>query len=357
MTMKWKPILPAGLVGKRENNSVNFAKKIVSDMTMKVGTVLEVIEVGDPRNQHKLGPEYRVMCMEQDKNQGRTSTIYKNCISIDSFGGIADFFQMRRRPSSAPKKVELSGSIRQDNKDQKNDGSMVLVLCLDGSSEQGIIIGALAHPHKIPVLSEDLGHHAEGEFNGLNWQVNKDGELTITFNSATDNEGNPSDETAGGTYIKIDKDGSVDLNTNQDEKTALLVDKPNKNVTIDAGSNVEANAKADVSLNADSNINLKAMADLLADAQGNCLVNSVNQINMTAGGQMSLSGQVVNIDSNSVVNVGGSAVFLKANTVSIGTGGTPAVLFSTQFFGIGNKGAPVISTAIGPFSTTVLMGS
>jgi hypothetical protein len=46
-------------------------------------------------------------------------------------------------------------------------------------------------------------------------------------------------------------------------------------------------------------------------------------------------------------------VQIQATKIDIGSGGTPAIIGTTQFIGIGNAGAPVVSSAMGPFSSVV----
>lgn len=349
MAITYKPILPSGLVGPRKESNVSFSKKILNDNSLKVGVVLDVLEPKDDRKT----PEYRVLCIEQDKDQGRNTTIYKNCLALDSFGGIADFFQFRRRTSDTPKKVETSGSLKNQN------GSIVLLLCLDNSSDQGIIIGALSHPDKDTILTEENGHHMEAEFNGLNVVVDKDGALTITYRSATDNDGKPGDEEAGGTHLQIDKTGSMDFNTNLEgeDQTFVNINKPDKNVDVKAGNNIALTAVKDIEATAKANIKLTATTDIIAKAEGNAVIESMANLTLKASTLASLEAQVVNIKAAGQISVRSNLILIEGPTVSVGQAPFPALIFATQFFGVGNLGAPVISVAIGPFSSSVLIGA
>lgn len=341
----YKGILPSGLVSERQPIDVSFSKKVNQNMTLKNGVVLEIYEVTDEKNQSKLVPEYDVMVVENDN-----TSIYKNCMAVDGFGGKADYSQVKYRKPDDPKKVKDSGSLKDQN------GSIVLLLCLEGSAEQAIIVGSLNHPSKKDVLTEDKGHHLEGEFNGLNWQIDKDGSLIIKFNSATDNDGTPQDEEAGGTYVSMTKEGSVDINTGEGSEQ-ILIDKPNKDISVTAGNNINTKSEADTSAESGANYNVKAGADFLLDATGKAGITAGSQFSVDAKSQVEVKSPMVSIKGDSMVKVESNTINLNGNTVLVGGPGTPALVFTTQFLGVGNLGAPVLSQAIGPFSSKVFIAN
>jgi len=57
------------------------------------------------------------------------------------------------------------------------------------------------------------------------------------------------------------------------------------------------------------------------------------------------------------VTVKGTSVTIDGTMINLGKGGTPAVTMTTQFLGTGNLGIPVISVAVGPFSSSVFIAS
>lgn len=342
--INYKPVLPSSLVKLKKPNSNSVSYLIHNDYTLKVGTILETIEVDDKLNQNKRTPEYNVMVIYQNKGKGVNSSIYKNCTATDSFGGIADYFQFKRRSSTSSKKTKDSGSLNTQN------GSIVLLLCLDGSSENGIIIGALAHPNKPNILTKEKGTHLEAEFNGLNWQVDKDGALTLTFKSATDNDGNPQDTNAGGTTWKIEKDGSIELSDGNDE--SIRIDKTAKTISFKSKSDISAETEANYSVTAKKNINLSALKDLLIDAGGSANIKTATSFKLDAGSSIALKTKSMSINLNSM-SIKGTNIELKAPSVNLGLAPSPAVTLLTQFIGVGNLGIPVVSTAVGPFSTSV----
>jgi len=346
MSNGYKPVLPSSLMEERQATDFQFQKKISENMYLRLGVVVDIIEDDDENNQSKLVPEYNVMTIENDN-----TTIYKNCFAVDAFGGIADYFVKKLRKPKDAKKVQESGSLKKQN------GSIVLLLCIDGSSDgQGVIISSIAHPdRKSGKLTKALGHHMEGEFNGINWKVDKDGALTVKFKSATDNDGKPADESAGGSTFKMEKDGSMEMADGNKEK--IRVDKTKKTIDLAAEKDINVKTEANVNLDAKEKASIKSGADLIADAGGSATFNSAKAFNIKAEAAFELKAKDVKITSDSMVTVKGTQVMINAPQIMVGMGGTPAMTILTQFLGVGNLGMPVLSQAIGPFSSSVFIGS
>lgn len=349
----YKPFLPATLLqqtGDEERGTFNHDFK---NFSLKTGVILKAIDIEDENNVSKTAVEYDVSIYEQDEDRGVTQTIYKNCTFIDSFGGIADFMEVRRR---TPENQEFKSDLNVD----RYNGSMVLLLCIDGVSEKGIIIGAISHPKRTTTLTKDAGMHLEGEFNGLNWQVNKDGELTVTFKSASDNDGQYEDEEAGGTFAKLEKDGSIELS---DAKTeSIRIDKTNETIDIKAAKDISNTTDANFKIVAKENVGIKTEADLLVAATGKADIEAKSMIDVKTEGMLQTKAMNYFIQAdndfsmltNTFLMQGNQAIFLNTQTL-IGPVPQPALIFKTQFRGIGNLGGPVVSSGIGPYSTSVLI--
>ena len=341
--INYKPILPSSLLSERDNLDMSFSKKVSKNMYLRLGVVTEIYDIEDEANVSKLVPEYDVMTIEDDNTSN-----YKNCMSIDSFGGVADYFVKKLRKPKDPKKVKKSASLKKQN------GTIVLLLCVDGTSDQGVILASLSHPdRKKGQLTKALGHHMEGEFNGLNYKVDKDGALTILFRSATDNDGKPADEKAGGASWKIEKDGSIQFADGN--KELIRIDKTNKTVTIVAEGDVSTTSDANINMTAKKNISAKSTADMLLDAGGSFTAKSGGAFNITSEGPASIKAPDLKIAVDNMLQIKASTVSISAPSIMLGDGGTPALVLTTQFLGIGNLGAPVLSQAIGPFSATVFI--
>jgi len=339
--IKFKPIIPSSILEQRKPSDMNFNKKITQDWGLHLGVVLEVVEIDDDKNQSKLGEEYRVMVIGQDARRGQNTTIYKNCLAADGFGGIADFFQFRRRVPKKSKEVQLNASLKNQT------GSIVLLLALDGNGEKGIIIGALAHPSKKSVLSKELETHMEGEFNGINFQVNKDGELTITFNSPSninkdgvveysDAEASE-EEKIGGTYVKMEKDGSVEINDGKTEK--IRIDKTNKSINMESEELHEVKT-GQVDITATKGVKATITENLVIEAEGSAALKFLKEYKLEATDKAIVESKEIFLTVEQKLHLGGA-------------GGNPAVIQSTVYQGVGNLGFPVICNAIGPYSSKV----
>lgn len=323
--------------------------KSFSDVTLKVGIVLKKYETDDDNNISKAYPEYDVLAISQEQDMGTASVIYKRCQVLQSFGGIADFTEHKlRQPEKDPLKPKEGSDPREEN------GSVVLLLCLHGSQDNGIILGALQHPKRETTLTPDKEHHLEGEFNGVNWQINKDGELTLTYKSKTDNDGNPQDETSGGSFVKISKDGSIEINDGDAE--SIKLDKPGKNVSLSAGSNVSTNSGAETSISAGAAVNITAGADMIAEATGQVGITAGSAFDLKAQTEVKIDGLMVDIKGKTMLKMQALMMQFDGLNIQVGTGGKPAIVFDTKYIGVGNLGGPVISRPIGPFSTRVFIG-
>lgn len=352
MSKDYTPNIPDSLLEEQGDNEFGMHKFTHENFTLKSGVTIRMFDTDSDRNVSKLGPEYDVAVVEQQGDKGSAMTIYKNCLAVDRFGGMADFFEAKfRTPTEEKYESTLDG--------EKQDGSFVLLLCLDGQTEKAVILGGLRHPARKEVLTKDAGVHAEGEFNGINFQVNKDGEMTLTFKSKTDNKGEPQDKEAGGTFIKVDKTGQVDINTalEGDDETYIRMDKANKDVGLKAGQHIGLTAQKNVGLIAKANINMKASAELIAEAEGTATFKSGGAFDIDAGGKLGLKAPGGNFQFDGSLRVKASSIDLGAPVVNLGQGGSPALVLSTQFLGTGNLGAPVMSQAIGPFSSVVFVAS
>lgn len=375
--MSYKPILPSSLLsvhGKEQNS--NYTHEF-NNYSLRIGVILKTYEIDDENNLLELAPEYDVAITEQDADRGITSTIYKNCQFLDTFGGIGDFLDIKRREPT-------SEGYKTDQDIEKYDGSTVLMLCADGISNKGIIIGAITNPNRKTTLTKEAGHHLQGEFNGVNWRIDKDGALRVIAKSATNNKGEPQDEEAGGSLFKIEKDGSVELsdgplpevdeegNEVEQEDSGdeikfekIRMDKTNK--TIDVESREDQSYKTDKNFNmeAKESQNVKLGKDLILEAEGKAAFSVKSTYDITADGQFKMSAQGVDISSKSQVNIkaqanfqaeAGAQVTIKAPLINMGQAISPALLATTfQSLGTGNLGGPVISIPINGISTQVFI--
>jgi hypothetical protein len=333
---------------------------IFNNTALKNGIIIKVYEIDDEKNLNKKFPEYDVLIVEQKKNSTMEPVIYNNCISIDGFGGVADFFEYKLRPVKSEENKKSTTPLSTNFKEQF--GSMVLLLCLDGSSDKGIIIKSVPHQGRKTNLTKDNDVHLEGEYNGLNWKINKDGELTVTFKSKTDEKGKPQDDAAGGTFVKIDKQGSIELDTADEAK--LKIDKTSKDIVAEVGNNIDLTAKKDINATADGNIKGSAKEKIEFDAGGSAKYSSKSAFDIESKAKIQIKGQDVDIKCKNKIKIkalntliDSQANFIvKSPTIILGPASQPAVIPKTKFIGPSPFfGIPVVVQAVGPFSKSVFV--
>jgi hypothetical protein len=347
MKLKNGSVLPYGLMGLDTKSLTGGFEKTYKNFALRAGIVIRSYNVEDDSNISKLVPEYDVVVIEQDGNRAVTPITYKNCIAASSFGSIADFFEARLRTQDRVKNKNTKG---RDFAGQ--DGALVLLLCLDGSSEKGIIIGGLPHPDRKSKL-KGKGKILAGEFNGISVSVSDDGSANLTFKGATDNEGNPLDKEQGDTSFDIEKDGSVQFKhkgaTQRIEKggnfllnnTGSTLIESKKATTVKTDDALSTVSKKDTSMKMDK---------FVLEAQGSASMKA-QSFDISGQSKIDLKSQMVSITGESQIKAQAAQITLEGQVFLGGPGGQPLVIPTTQFVGTGNYGAPVLSTAIGPFAT------
>lgn len=265
-------VLPSGLLGNTGDSEIAGFNKTYRNTALRMGIVVKSYPKNDDKNLSKLTTEYDVLVFEQNEDRGSSIITYKNCLSAEGLGSIADFFE---------KSLRVRSGGNQDGKsiDTKNqDGAVVLVHCLDAVSEKAIIVGAITHPdRKTTIVGTDP--HLEGEFNGVNIKVGADGSTTLTFKGATNSKGKPTDASQGNTTIKIEKDGSFQADH---DKVKLRLDR-NGDASITAKKNINLTADGSINITAKADVNVKCV-NAKIDASGKADIKTGGDTNLTVGG-------------------------------------------------------------------------
>lgn len=338
---------PSGLLEKISKDKISAFNKNYNSTPLRMGVVVKIHKASDITSVSKVSPEYDVITSQQNGSMGQSFVRYTNCISIDGFGGVADFFEKKLRVADGEKFTKTYDF-------NKQNGSLVLMLCADGFTDKGIIIGGFQNTARPTNLPKDGSLHMEGEYNGLNWKVDKDGALTVTFKSKTDNEGKPQDEKAGGSTISIEKDGSIDINDAADE--LFRMDKTEQTIDLEAKNDITLeSAAANINITAGKNIVGKATADIEFTAEGSAKLVSGAGFDIESGGALNIKAPDIIVKADGGIIAKASQVLIDSPLIQLGSGGSPAVTSFTFYLGIGNLGAPVLSAALGPFSSTVIM--
>lgn len=349
MRTKTGGVLPSSMIsGDMHSFSAGF-KKTYQNFALRSGIVVKSYPKDSDNNNSKLVPEYDVVVIEQDANRAITPITYKNCIAASSFGSIADFFETRLRTQ---KKVKNKTTQGRDFDGQ--DGASVLLLCLDGASEKGVIIGSLPHPNRKSKLVGDKKILA-GEFNGIAISVSDDGSANLTFKGETDNQGEPVSKDLGETSFDVEKDGSVSVK----HKGATLRVEKQGNVSLKNEGSTTVSSKKSVIFTTDENFNVDAKKDsnikitkLVLEAMGSASM-SAQSFKLSGETMFDIEAQMIKISAESQIRMKATMMTLEGMIFLGSAGGQPLVLPNTQMVGTGNQGLPVISTAIGPFATKV----
>jgi hypothetical protein len=341
-------VLPSGLLGGQNGGMAGF-NKTYRNTPLRIGVIVESFPANHEKNISKLSTEYDVIAIEQDEDKASTAQLYRNCLSSSGLGSIADFFDVTLRKRKKKKYKGDSPRLKEQN------GTVCLLLCLDGNSEKAIIVGCFPHPDRKTTLANDEPR-LEGEYNGVNVKVESDGSTSIIFKGATDNDGKIIDSSQGPTTIKIEKDGSYQV----DHKTITQRFAKDGNASLTADNDISNTTKKNFNITATENVNVKStkntsmqMAELLINASGSATME-VQKLSLKAQSEIKLEGVQFQLEASAMAKIKATTVIIDGLVSLGGAGGQPVLLLSTQFMGTGNAGLPVISTAIAGFATKVL---
>lgn len=285
-------VLPSGLLSCNAYSMADAYRKTFENYTLKAGIVVKSYDVSDNANITKKATEYDVMAFEQDGNKSSTVITYKNCIAMTSFGNVADFFEANLR------KLNHKTSKGTVPSPSGQDGAIVLLLCLNGLSDKGIIVGSLPHPDRKTQLT-DTNPHLEGEYNGVHVTVNEDGSTSLSFKGATDNQGN-SIANPGTTEIKIEKDGSYQV----DHSTVTFRMDKSGTASLTAKKDVDVTAQGNINFQIQGNANINVQGNISATSGGNTSVKSGGKVDVTSSGDTTItSGGKTSVTASGITSV------------------------------------------------------
>lgn len=206
------------------------------NVALRVGEVKEIIYPDDPRNLSQKAVEYRVAVQHKDNGVG-TTVDYLNCIVANLFGGLGDKLRYTSR-ASTEKNTDADTGL--------GDGSLVLLLCVNGETNRALIVGGFSNQNDAPEKRAD-GHNLHFNFNGMDATINKAGEFTLKYTGATDNLGKPAqgvDTSSANGSISMTKDGAITL-ADGSGKQFIKIDHTNKKVLIQQDVGVFVGAATD----------------------------------------------------------------------------------------------------------------
>ena len=174
-----------------------------------VGQIEKIHYTDDQSNVSKTYVEYDVSVRDAKGGQ----SMLRNIKKLDTLGGSNDYDELVLEANEFASKGKLETSNFFKNK----NGTTVLVGFIDGSKDKPVIVMALQHPTRKGAKRAD-GIRRKGEFRGVQWEINKDGELILTHQGPRGANGNLKTPEKVLTVVKFDKDGNLIVNdkaTNQ----------------------------------------------------------------------------------------------------------------------------------------------
>lgn len=248
-------------------------------MRMLVGQVEKVHFVDDPSNVSKTFVEYDVSVRDAKGGQ----SVYRNVRKQDMLGGGNDFDETVIEPNE----FAYSGKLDPSNFFKNKNGTMVLIDFTDGSKDRPVIVGVFQHPKRVGAKRTD-GVRKKGEFRGVQWEINKDGELTITVVGNRGPDGKLKREGTGPTVLKIDKTGAVTLSDNKDQ--TFKMDRVSKTISFSNGTTITfdgENDKISMAMTGGSKVIVDGDADVITlETVGGAkaeLDGASDKITLTAG--------------------------------------------------------------------------
>jgi hypothetical protein len=238
-------VMPHGLLSCNPGDFARGLAKSYGNTALRFGVIKHTYPVGDPNNVSQLSTEYDVDVLEQDMNRGVAATTYKNCLSVDSLGSIPDYFEKNFRVQTQSDNLQLPLTKGQN-------GPTVLVLCLDATAGKGVILGGLNHPDR-PTKLTSAEPQLYGEYNGVAVEINPDGSTSLTFNGATNNDGDIIDPSQGTTTVAIATDGTFSV---ENSEVSITLDKTNKNLTLASTGSWTVNIQGDTNITTQGTTNI-----------------------------------------------------------------------------------------------------
>ena len=222
-------------------NNTSKQLQYTRDMSVKLGVVRNNFLI-----ERKGGETETRYTVEVHGESGSFPVI---CIRGSRFGGIYNYEEYTQRgftPGESPASKGIPDIL---------SGDLVVVAFFYGDSREGVILTNINHrgrKEKIIQPDGDFGVEYICEFNGIETQINADGEYIQTFRGQPTNLDLLKEPTAGAklpeaeydkeigtSFSKWDKTGSWTLSDNATEKPqTFFMDKPNGKIVITSGDTI-----------------------------------------------------------------------------------------------------------------------
>jgi len=199
------------------------------------GQIDKIHFVDEDSNISKKFVEYDVSIRDA---KGGQSTL-RNIRSMSSLFGANDFEETILESNEFASKGKLDSSNFFKNK----NGTIVVIAHMHGSNDKPFIVGTWQHPAFSKGATKADGIRKKGEYRGIQWEINKDGEFILTYLGNRTPDGKLAREDTGPTEVKIDKDGVFTLADNEDQKFEM--NRKTKTFTFTNGVTVTYDGEKD----------------------------------------------------------------------------------------------------------------
>jgi hypothetical protein len=259
-----------------------MADRTLNQAILREGYIIAKHYPTDPGYANYRTVVYDCLVMVIDGKRTPTWDKIRNCKAQGYLGNAVDYESMSlRAPANWKGKVP--------DKELVASSTRVLVSFIDGRTSDGVIVGCLTAPDA-PVDNKTDGHNFVKVFNGVKTAINKDGEYSVTRTGIIVKDDNTLTkaedvtETAGA-FVKLDKDGNVQINNAHGE--SIVVNTKTKEITVTARAKTENITEKDWTVNVKGNVNIKASGNASFNASGKTFLGSTKATeNVVLGKQL-----------------------------------------------------------------------
>lgn len=200
----------------------------LNDNRLLIGDIIASYPPDDPNNRSKKFYEYDVLANDTEGGGVDAPTLYHNCIMTCHFGTAADYCRFQPRFAKV-----VDSSVTYNTK--------VVIKCVASDANQALIVGFYRNPYLYDQGTESIqdGPYYEWQYNGINAQVNSDGELTIKRKGPLDIKGVATDTSDKvGFQAILNKDGGLELKSG-DSDQIFQMDHPGKKLFMNATNGIK----------------------------------------------------------------------------------------------------------------------
>jgi hypothetical protein len=279
-----------------------------------IGSISEVKESGSG-NQIKYTVEF----------YHNSNVIAIDCRPIFRFGGLANYEEYRLRPYKPDEADSDEDTSSYDDLDNKV-GDTVVIGLLDGSFDEGVILGTIGHGFRESNL-DTTNYYYESMYNGVKTRIRNDGTYQLIWNGIPTNLEKLDqrelvvpefDETVAGSFLGFDNTGGFTITDAAKQTQSFRIDKSSNKIILKSGANIVEIGQTESG----------------ADA----FTVKVTDAKVTA--------KKVNIKASDAMNIQGKDVSIKGDKIAIGNDTTE--LFDVLCQLIDALGGLIVTSPTGP---------